>query len=149
MAVAGEHDLDDILDLERRSFSRPWTRRQLQAELREATATLLVCRLDGHLAGYLGYRRCRDEAEVLKIAVHPDKRRRGIGRFLLEHLAGQLCGQGVGRVFLEVRESHREVQDFYRAGGFQVIGRRRAYYPDNREDALIMAAVLSSHQVGL
>ncbi|MBW1645574.1 MAG: ribosomal protein S18-alanine N-acetyltransferase [Deltaproteobacteria bacterium] len=139
---AAAADLEEIFTLERSSFPRPWSREQLVEEFQCPAAILLVARLDGCLAGYLASRCCLDEAELLKIAVHPRKRCLGIGSALLDRLARQLSRRQVKRLFLEVRAGNLPARELYLARGFSVIARRRGYYSDNGEDALVMAAEL-------
>lgn len=92
------------------------------------------------MVGYIFSYRALDEAEILNLAVHPEHRRLGIGRGLLDRVLGELARGGVHRVHLEVRETNLAAQAFYREMGFQPAGRRRGYYSRPREDALILTA---------
>jgi ribosomal-protein-alanine acetyltransferase len=91
------------------------------------------------VVGFLVARIMADEMEILNLAVDPGERRRGVGGALLhaaiEH--GQRCR--ARRAFLEVRESNRTARRFYERRGFVVFGRRRRYYSNPQEDALLMA----------
>lgn len=71
------------------------------------------------------------EAELLNLAVRPEARRRGVGRALLALLAGR-------KVWLEVRASNAAAIRFYESQGFRVCGRRKGYYRDPEEDAVLM-----------
>jgi ribosomal-protein-alanine N-acetyltransferase len=79
-----------------------------------------------------------DEAHITTFGVHPDHRRRGIGRRLLLELAEVAIELGSARMTLEVRVSNEPAQRLYRSFGFNVSGRRVAYYSDDGEDALVM-----------
>ncbi|MCX8061506.1 MAG: GNAT family N-acetyltransferase, partial [Anaerolineales bacterium] len=72
------------------------------------------------------------------LAVHPDYRRRGIATKLLKTALRECARLGMRSATLEVRAGNLEAQALYRRFGFEVVGRRRAYYQDNHEDALIM-----------
>jgi ribosomal-protein-alanine N-acetyltransferase len=79
-----------------------------------------------------------EEAHVATLATHPDFRRQGIGKQLLAHALRQLLAEGAQSSFLEVRESNVAAQEMYRKFGYVVSGRRRRYYKDNDEDAILM-----------
>ncbi|MCS6774036.1 MAG: ribosomal protein S18-alanine N-acetyltransferase [Anaerolineae bacterium] len=158
-------DIPEVMVIERSSFSRPWPERAYRYELTQnPNAHFVVARLDGHASvakqtsalGRLRIRRARtdnapdavvgfaglwmqvDEAHIATIAVHPDFRGRGVGDKLLRAMlltAQQHCAR---IVTLEVRVSNLVAQRLYQKYQFEVVGLRKAYYQDNREDALIM-----------
>jgi ribosomal-protein-alanine N-acetyltransferase len=97
---------------------------------------------DGHLAGAVAWRETAGELEILNLAVGPAWRRRGIGRGLMERAMEGLAARGVGRVFLEVRASNAGAQAFYSQLGFAEAGRRRDYYREPAEDALLLSRTL-------
>ena len=72
------------------------------------------------------------------IATHPDYRRQGIARKLLTYTLQSAMREGVQSSFLEVRESNLAAQDMYRKFGYVEVGRRKRYYRDNNEDAILM-----------
>jgi ribosomal-protein-alanine N-acetyltransferase len=78
-----------------------------------------------------------DEAEILTLAVHPDARRRGIARMLLEAAVAGAAAMGAAAMFLEVSEINHAARSLYETSGFHPAGRRRRYYPDG-SDALVM-----------
>jgi ribosomal-protein-alanine N-acetyltransferase len=80
-----------------------------------------------------------DEAHITNIAVHPQERRRGIGRVLLVHLIDTALDRRVEALTLEVRVSNVAAQNLYRSLGFAPAGIRQRYY-ENSEDALVMWA---------
>ena len=80
-----------------------------------------------------------DEAHVATVATDPEYRRQGIAKRLLAHALRQIMREGARSSFLEVRESNLAAQEMYRKFGYEVTGRRRHYYRDNDEDALLMS----------
>ena len=97
-----------------------------------------MAELDGKLVGMIVVWLIVDEAHVATVATHPDHRRQGIGRRLLAHALRQIMQDGARSSFLEVRESNLAAQEMYRKFGYETTGRRRHYYRDNDEDAILM-----------
>lgn len=93
----------------------------------------------GQIVGASAARTVADEVEVLTLGVTPSWRRRGVGRGLMVTALSEAGQAGARRVFLEVRESNRGARAFYAALGFVETGRRRAYYRDPAEDALVLS----------
>ncbi len=95
----------------------------------------------GTLQGFALFSVVLDEATVLNIAVHPDLRRQGLGRHLLQVAMGCMREAGAQRCLLEVRESNSSARRLYENTGFQADGVRRNYYPDGpgREDAVLLS----------
>jgi len=98
--------------------------------------------LDWRIAGYGGFWLVMDEAHISTLAVRPDLRRRGIGELLLVSLIDWAIELHAAVVTLEVRVSNLAAQALYEKYGLVKVGRRKAYYSDNREDALIMTSGL-------
>lgn len=151
MALRPE-DIDSASAIESMSMPRPWPRAELLRDLLENPgATYLGAHAAplrgsavrdadgvGILVGFVGSWLLVDELHVTTIAVHPDWRRLGIGRSLLLHLIRAALGRGATAITLEVRASNGPAQRLYEGLGFRLVGRRRGYYSDNGEDALIM-----------
>ena len=91
------------------------------------------------VVGYGGLWLMVDEAHISTIATHPDWRRRGVGELLLLAMIDGAAEIGANVVTLEVRVSNVAAQTLYRKYGFEIAGRRKGYYSDNGEDALIMS----------
>lgn len=89
------------------------------------------------LAGFIYARQVADEAEILNIAVRPSFRRQGVGEQLLNGMLERLRSNQVTRVFLEARESNAPAIALYEKHGFVRNGRRRGYYSNPPEDALL------------
>ncbi|MCA1570438.1 MAG: ribosomal protein S18-alanine N-acetyltransferase [Chloroflexi bacterium] len=134
--------LDDVAavhEIEQLSFRTPWPAYAFEQELKgNRLARYIVARAGDRLVGFAGIWMMVDEAHVTTFGVHPDWRRQGIGRQLLLSLCEISIAIRARRMTLEVRESNRPAQVLYAAFGFEVLGRRRAYYSDDGEDALVM-----------
>jgi [ribosomal protein S18]-alanine N-acetyltransferase len=137
-------DLDEVLAIERASFSMPWSRGAFLYEIEQnRVARCYVMREAERIAGYICVWEVADELHITNIAVHPDVRRRGIGRGLLGSVLEDARRRSTRLVVLEVRPSNVEARALYESLGFQVVGRRRGYYYDTGEDALVMEVVLA------
>jgi ribosomal-protein-alanine N-acetyltransferase len=88
--------------------------------------------------GFILVRAVADEMEILNLAVDPDSRRQGIARRLLTHAIEKVQREDVERVYLEVRESNSAARAFYSSAGFAEQGRRKNYYSQPPEDALLL-----------
>jgi [ribosomal protein S18]-alanine N-acetyltransferase len=136
-------DLDEVLAIERASFSMPWSRGAFLYEIQQnRVARCRVMRQGGTIVGYLCVWEIADEIHVTNVAVHPTRRRQGIARALLGGLLAEADAREMRLVVLEVRPSNREAITLYESFGFRVTGRRRGYYYDTGEDALVMEARL-------
>ncbi len=142
-------DIEGVLAIERVSFTSPWSRHAFLYELREnRVAQLWVARPVGaagaaaSVVAYLCLWAITDEIHITNLAVHPDHRREGLGRFMLGTLLEHYRRRGASRVVLEVRPSNTEARRLYEAFGFRQVGLRRGYYFDTGEDALLLEADL-------
>jgi ribosomal-protein-alanine acetyltransferase len=112
------------------------------AQLVESGARVWVDMEESQLAGAVASREAGGEAEILNLAVSAGWRRRGIGRRLMQTALEAAIAGGVRRVFLEVRESNAGARSFYARLEFAEAGRRRNYYRDPMEDALLLSRTL-------
>lgn len=125
--------------IERESFGDPWGPREFTSALNAPQSIFLVAEdADGVVAGYTIALVVVDEAEILNIAVHPELRGRGIGGDLLDAAVVEVTSRGAEQVYLEVRESNDAARKLYAARGFDEISRRRGYYRNPVEDALVL-----------
>ena len=132
-------DLSDVLAIERASFSMPWSRGAFLYEIEQnQVARCWVGREDGRVVGYICLWDVADELHITNVAVHPEARRRGVGRALLDSVFERARAAGSRVVLLEVRPSNVEALALYESFGFRVVGSRRGYYYDTGEDALVM-----------
>ena len=143
----GVEDLDEVMRIMNRAF-RPcfgegWSRSQCAGILPMAGVTLTIAEDDGCAVGFALVRAVSDEAELLLIAVDPDRQGRGAGNALLQDFIGNARAGGAHRLHLEVRDGNPAVS-LYRASGFAPAGRRRNYYrgPEGeRYDAVTLALI--------
>lgn len=131
-------DLREVAEIERQSYSLPWSEFTFRSLLRRSNAVLLVAEDNKGVAGYAALWLADDEAELGNLAVRPGRRRRGIGRALLRHVLERAFERGARTVFLEVREGNAVARRLYEGFGFRVVGSRPDYYASPREDALVM-----------
>jgi ribosomal-protein-alanine N-acetyltransferase len=129
-------DLPSVIAIERRSFPTPWSLAMFVLELSKPSGICLAAEDDDGLIGYLVCARYEDVWHLMNVAVVPERRRRGVATELIERLFDE-AGAGA-RFTLEVRVSNGPAIAMYQQFGFRSAGRRRRYYHDNGEDALIM-----------
>ena len=127
-----------IAELEKICFSDPWSEKSIASELHNELAFWLVAMEEDRVAGYIGSQTVMDETDMMNVAVHPDFRRMGFGEALVNELIEKLKSMGSRCLTLEVRASNAPAITLYGKLGFSEIGRRRNYYRNPREDALIL-----------
>jgi ribosomal-protein-alanine N-acetyltransferase len=136
---AGPDDIDAIMDVEQASFSLSWSKGDIE---RDVTDNLLsayfVAETSGAVCGYAGMWVLIDECHIMTIAVMPEHRGAGIGAMLLMKLLDEARLRGARRFFLEARASNAPALALYEKFGFRAIDVRKAYYEDNKEDAIVM-----------
>ncbi len=143
--LVSDADLEGILALDEVCFHRPWTRGDYERELADpARCYIFLARVEHQLIAYCSFWRIFDEAHINNFAVHPDWRRRGIGRALLRHSLAEAAAAGAPKATLEVRRSNDAAIALYEQGGFARAGLRRAYYTHPVEDAIILWRGVSS-----
>ena len=127
-----------IAQLEKICFSDPWSERSIASELDNKLAFWLVATEGETVAGYIGSQTVMEETDMMNVAVHPDFRRQGIAEALVSGLVEHLKAMGSHCLTLEVRASNAPAIALYEKLGFAEIGRRKNYYRNPREDALIL-----------
>src|SRR5918998_422484 len=130
-------DLPQVIAVERRAFTTPWSLAMFVLEMSKPTGICLAALRDGRIVGYLICSRYDTVWHVMNVAVDPRLQRVGIATALIERLFSMADGPGE-QYTLEVRMSNAPAIKLYEAFGFRAAGRRRGYYHDNREDAVIM-----------
>jgi len=133
-------DIDAIVALELESFTNPWPRETLVWELANSDVTrvyLLRDTEDGAIAFCIAWV-IFDELHINTLAVSPRRRRQGLATFLLREVMTEAARDGARRATLEVRESNTAALELYARLGFRVTARRRGYYTNPAEDALIL-----------
>ena len=133
-----ESHVAQVAALEKICFSDPWSERSIASELENKLAFWLVATEGETVAGYIGSQTVMDETDMMNVAVHPDFRRQGIAEALVSGLVEHLKAMGSHCLTLEVRASNAPAIALYEKLGFAEIGRRKNYYRNPREDALIL-----------
>ena len=131
-------DLPRVVEIERACFGERWTLASFQNELSNSASTYFVVLEDDQIVGYAGYWLILEEAHITTIGVDPAYQRRGLGELMMLDLVEHAAQHGARWVTLEVRLSNVGAQKMYEKFGFTSLGRRKGYYQDNNEDALIM-----------
>jgi [ribosomal protein S18]-alanine N-acetyltransferase len=132
-------DIDQVLEVERQSFTLPWSREAFFNELTvNQYAMYIVIEDNGKIAGYCGSWVVIDESHITNIAILPEYRGKKLGEALLRKMMEISISKGAIRMTLEVRVSNVVAISLYEKLGFQKGGIRKRYYTDNHEDAYIM-----------
>jgi ribosomal-protein-alanine N-acetyltransferase len=131
-------DIDGVLAVEQQSFTTPWSREGFVNEMNNELSYYLVMVEAGKIIGYAGMWLIVDEAHVTNVAILPTYRGKRLGEKLMSALLEHAKNRGAVRMTLEVRASNTVAQGLYSKFGFTSQGRRRNYYTDTKEDALIM-----------
>jgi len=134
-----EADVPTVTALDKISFSLPWPERSFRFEVTDNPASRCwVAEVDGRVVGMIVAWLFVDEVHIATLATYPDFRRQGIAQKLLTHTLRYTSDEGAVSSFLEVRESNLAAQEMYRKFGYENTGRRKRYYKDNDEDAVLM-----------
>ena len=135
-AVSG--DLPRVVEIERSSFSDPWSSAAFRSALNEERINFHVAVRDDLVVGYAVSWCVVDEAELANLAVVPSMRGQRIGAALLDQAMADARSVGCVVMHLEVRESNASARALYQSRGFGMVGRRKRYYREPIEDALIL-----------
>lgn len=133
-----EH-LNQVLAIEEVSYPSPWSYYAFAYELLQNNMAHYIVALNGNtIVGYCGMWLILDEAHITNVAVHPDYRQKSIGESLMLEMIRLAVQNGSNRMTLEVRPTNTAARRLYEKLGFVESGRRKKYYTDNNEDAIIM-----------
>ncbi len=139
--------IDDILELEKRCFSVPWTREQLASQLPDDMHIFLAAEDErGCAIGYIGLMYVLDEGYISNVAVSPEHRRQGIADMLLNELRLRAQAKKLSFLTLEVRQSNVPAQNLYKKHGYTEVGLRKNYYGRPTENAVLMTLFLSEEE---
>lgn len=130
-------DWPALAALEKEGGITPFAEAQFQKELQLKNAHILIARLGDRIVGYIDFWQMADELELINIVVAKDCRRQGLAQKLLQTMFDFAKIHQIQSIHLEVRVSNEAAIMLYEKAGFQKVGLRKKYYPDNREDALI------------
>lgn len=132
------NDATAISDIEDISFPDGWDRKDVLSYITSDTGMCFTALDNGRPIAYLLGRLIAPEGEIYRIAVLPDYRRRGVAYRLLSYALKTERGRGLECVFLEVREGNLAARGLYRSYGFSEYGKRKNYYKNPTEDAVVM-----------
>lgn len=133
-----EH-LNQVLEIEEASFPAPWSYYAFAYEILQNNLAHYIVAVSGQeVVGYSGMWLVLDEAHITNVAVHPDYRQKSIGRSLMLEMIRLAVLNGSTKMTLEVRPTNNAARRLYEQLGFVEKGRRKRYYTDNNEDAIIM-----------
>lgn len=137
-------DLNLLLKLDDSCFDDSWSTKLWQQMLGNTKRYLCWLLVAEQPIGFVLFSHILDEAELIRIGVHPQRRNEGLARVMLLEAQSALEQRGVSAFYLEVRDSNSAAQQLYRSCGWQKSGRRRGYYPteDGTEDALLFNRTL-------
>ena len=135
--MTAEH-VSSVAALEALCFADPWSENSVASELNNPLSLWLVAMEENAVVGYVGSQTVLGETDMMNVAVHPDYRRCGIARTLITTLTDALRERGSHSLMLEVRASNAPAIALYAELGFREVGRRRNYYRNPKEDALIL-----------
>jgi ribosomal-protein-alanine N-acetyltransferase len=131
-------DVRAVYEIEVLSFRTPWSYRSLMGELKNDVAHYTVMEKDGEIIGYCGMWVLFEEAHITNIAIRPEQRGSGYGKQLLHASMRAAASFGAEMMTLEVREHNTVAQKMYEEMDFMQQGRRKRYYTDTGEDALLL-----------
>ena len=133
-----EDDIKYVADIEKSSFSMPWTFNGFMDALKNPDAMLTVVEEDGEIVGYTCMYCSFEEGEITNVAVKESKRGQGIGKYLMSETMKFSLERGIQRIILEVRCSNENAIGLYNKIGFNNVGVRKGFYEKPKEDACIM-----------
>jgi [ribosomal protein S18]-alanine N-acetyltransferase len=136
------NDIDRIMEIERKSFIASWSKTMFEEIICSPVSRGLVIEHNNTIVGYIVFYTVYVEAHVMNLAVDPAERKQGYARQMLDQALKFFRENNISECYLEVREHNRVAQELYEHFGFEVIGRRKKYYPETNEDALVMQLLL-------
>jgi ribosomal-protein-alanine N-acetyltransferase len=137
VALQKDH-IPKILEIEQVTHSAPWSQRSFENELEHKYGIFLVGLIEGEVSAYGGVWILVDEAHVTNVVVRSELRGQGIGRRLMIELLTKARAKGAVCATLEVRATNAAAIHLYEDLGFVQSTTRKQYYPDNKEDAVVM-----------
>ena len=136
-----------VAALEQASFSTPWSEKSIGEELNNEWAIWYVALEEETLLGYIGVQFGLDGGDIMTIATAPEARNRGLGQKLVETILDIFREKDLGYLTLEVRPSNAPALRLYEKLGFQEVGRRKKYYREPTEDALLLTLYLKEENL--
>ena len=137
--LMNEKDVDEVLNISNLSLKESWSKESLLKEVTNPLAKyFLVKDNNKNILGFAGVWIIVDEGHITNVAIHPNFREKGLGTYLMNALIKGCKAEKCNSITLEVRESNVPALKLYEKLGFKAAGKRKKYYSDNNEDAIIM-----------
>ena len=133
-----KEDVNGLYEVSSLSLKETWSLGSIEQELSNKFARYIVCKDGDKVIGFIGAWLIASEGQITNLAVHPDYRKKGIGKKLMKSLISSLKNEDCNAITLEVRESNTIAKNLYKNLGFLSEGIRKNFYEDNKEDANIM-----------
>ncbi len=134
--------IEQVAALEREIFTHPWSEASIRKAFEKEENIYIVAAEGQTVCGYCGMWCSFETADLCNIAVAPDKRGQGIAGEILQYAKDACRQKGVESILLEVREANASARSLYQKNAFKEISRRKQYYKDPVEDAVIMQCFL-------
>lgn len=141
--------IDRILEIENLSFLSPWSPHAFLEEITKPTSYLWGATENGILSGNICFWMFDRDIQLINLAVHPKKRNKGLGHYLLTKMIEECISKGIPNIWLGVRRSNLAAKSLYKKLGFEAVGARPRYYTDTNEDAIIMALTLAEMKLAV
>lgn len=129
-------DIPTVLEIERKTYTQPWSEQIFRDELRQPGRTYVVAEEGGEIIGYGGVLLLGDDAHITTVAVAGEQQGKRLGTRIMLLLVEAALRRNARHLTLEVRFSNSRAQSLYTRFGMAPVGVRKNYYID--EDALIM-----------
>ena len=136
--------IDDIYNIEVKSFKKPWSKQEFINETENVLAKYFCLTLDKKVIGYIGVWEIFDEGHITNIAVLPEYRGKGYGNLLAEKIISYAEERNLVLLTLEVRKSNQAAINLYKKHNFIEVGLRKNYY-ENTEDAILMTKQMEEY----
>lgn len=137
-------DIKSVAEIESMSFTHPWSEDNLRESFSSCCNHFYISQKENKVVGYIGFTVAADEGYILNVAVHPDFQGQGIGKALVEKTINYCMENSLAFLTLEVRESNRKAINLYSDFNFENVGKRKSYYSNPKEDAILMTRYFNS-----
>ena len=130
--------IEEICDIEKRCFSDAWSRQSFIDEIDNENSVFIVVKKEDKIVAYSGFWYIVDDAQIMNVAVDIAYKGMKISHILMKEMIQRAMDKNMATMSLEVRVSNEIAINLYKGYGFEIVGVRKQYYQDNKEDAYIM-----------
>lgn len=131
-------DVKSISLMEEKYFVPAWSESMISSEKDDKNSLFLVCKDSENVLGYISFKYVLDEGEINRVCVDEAHRNKKIASYLMDSVMDFCKEKNILKIFLEVRQSNCKAINLYKKYGFYEYSVRKAYYRDNKEDAILM-----------